>query len=297
MNDVLIIIVTYNRLNLLKRCLNNCNYQSFKSRDIIVIDNNSTDGTFDFLENNGINNIKLNENLGSAMGWNQGLKYALNKNYKYVWLMDDDGYPERTSLQNLLNNFDYQYSCISSLVVCEDDKNKLVFSMPIINRKKFKLNLHKFKKVNLVKQYSKNNLYEFAHLFNGSLIRLNTVKKIGNINNKYFMYGDELDYYFRLSKVGRVVTCVNSLHLHPNVENRKCSKFWIYYYLKNSIIINKKYRNLYFIRSSLIIFLCLYRVLLRNGFRDFFKILFFNKYKFYNAIFNGFIEKIGNELK
>ena len=299
MKDVLIIVVTYNRIKLLKRCLNHCVNIDYNKNDLIVIDNNSSDGTADFLNTHKFNFIKLNKNLGSSMGWYEGIKYALKLNYKYVWLMDDDGYPLKNSLNLLLKNFDNKFSCISSLVVSEDDYNKLVFKMPILNKKINNYLSLKFKtkNVNLIKKYSTNNTYEFAHLFNGSLIRLETIKKIGNVNEKYFMYGDEVDFFYRLKKIGKVVTCHQSLHIHPNVENRKCSKYWIYYYLKNSIIINKKYRNFFILRSLVIILLCILRVLSRNGLKEILSLLFLNKYNFYNAIFNGFRGRIGNDFR
>lgn len=299
MNDVLIIIVTYNRLQLLERCIDYCNKLSFKNRDILVIDNNSNDGTSSYLNKLNILNIRLKNNSGSSVGWNTGIEYALKKNYKYVWLMDDDGYPDKDSLTKLLENFNNDYACISSLVVSEDNPNRLVFSMPIMKNilSLLVFNIYKTKNINFLRKYSKNKIYEFAHLFNGSLIKINTIRKIGNVEKNYFMYGDEVDYFYRLKKVGKVVTFLESFHFHPNVDKRKCSKFWIYYNLKNSIIINKKYRNFFIIRSFLTIILCLYRVTSRNGVLELINILVFNKYKFYAAIINGFKNKIGNDFK
>lgn len=297
MKNVLIIIVTYNRLNLLKRCLDHCKLLEYEDRDIFVVDNNSDDGTSEFLLKNNIKNIKLDGNYGSAKGWYTGLLYALKLNYKFAWLMDDDGFPNKKSLTNLVNSYKDDYSCISSLVVSEDNTNQLVFPMPLLkfNFLSFLLLRFKFKNISILNKYTKNNIYEFAHLFNGSLINIKTVKKIGNVDQNYFMYGDEVDYFHRLKKVGKVVTNTKSIHYHPDVIKRKCSKFWIYYYVKNSIIINYKYKNLSTLRSIIIIILSLYRIINRNGFKEFLNILFLNKYKFYNAIFYGFKNKIGND--
>jgi len=189
----------------------------------------------------------------------------------------------------------------NDIILCEqlaeDNTNQLVFPMPLLkfNFLSFLLLRFKFKNISILNKYTKNNIYEFAHLFNGSLINVKTVKKIGNVDQNYFMYGDEVDYFHRLKKVGKVVTNTKSIHYHPDVIKRKCSKFWIYYYVKNSIIINYKYKNLSSLRSIIIIILSLYRIINRNGFKEFLNILFLNKYKFYNAIFYGFKNKIGND--
>ena len=293
---VLIIIVTFNRVNLLKRCLKYCLNQNYKNFEILIIDNCSNDGTTQYLKENNFNYIKLKYNSGSAGGWYEGIKFALDKNYDFVWLMDDDGFPQEFSLDRLMNKYEKSYSCISSLVVSENNKGKLVFPMPKFSKRKLNISfLTKFTNTETLKKYSKKNIYDFAHLFNGSLIEINKIKRIGNINKEYFMYGDELDYYFRLKKIGKVVTCLESLHFHPDVSNRKCSKFWVYYYLKNSIIINYKYNSFSFFRSLIIILLCLIRVFYRNGIIDFLKMIFSNKYNFYKAIYFGFRNKLGND--
>ena len=48
-NTVTIVVVTYNRKELLKECINNILNQSFKDFSLIVIDNSSTDGTYDYI--------------------------------------------------------------------------------------------------------------------------------------------------------------------------------------------------------------------------------------------------------
>ena len=110
------IIVTHNRSKLLKRCLINLKKQSKKVDKILVIDNGSTDNTQEVLSELKIDSIKQ-ANLGSAGGWNTGLKYALKYNFDAAWLMDDDGYPDKKAYQILKNSFTKNMSCISSFVV------------------------------------------------------------------------------------------------------------------------------------------------------------------------------------
>ena len=97
---ILSIIVTYNRLSLLKNCIKAINHQTRKTNDLLIIDNGSTDGTDIYLKKNGINNIRQ-KNLGSAGGWHAAINYFLNNNYDAIWMMDDDGYPDADSLRLL----------------------------------------------------------------------------------------------------------------------------------------------------------------------------------------------------
>mgnify|MGYP002225457635 CR=1 FL=1 len=94
MNDVVAIVVTYNRLELLKECIQALQSQSL-ALDILVVDNNSNDGTRGYnwklaLTNKNIIYKNTGENLGGAGGFNFGLKIAAKMDYEYVWIMDDD---------------------------------------------------------------------------------------------------------------------------------------------------------------------------------------------------------------
>ena len=50
------VVVTYNRLNLLKECVTALVGQSYKDMDILIVDNKSTDSTRDYLEHISDNN-------------------------------------------------------------------------------------------------------------------------------------------------------------------------------------------------------------------------------------------------
>ena len=62
---ILTALITHNRLELLKRCVNSLENQSFKDHEILVINNSSTDGTEEYLKSKNINTI-TQSNSGSA---------------------------------------------------------------------------------------------------------------------------------------------------------------------------------------------------------------------------------------
>lgn len=88
-----IITPTYNRLNLLKETLNSLLTQSCeKAHELIVVDDGSEDGTWEFLENlvkkyRHIRVFKHPENLGVSEARNTGLK---NSTGKYIFYLDSD---------------------------------------------------------------------------------------------------------------------------------------------------------------------------------------------------------------
>ncbi len=293
--NILAIVVTHNRLNYLKRLIDSLQNQARKIDDILIVNNSSTDGTLEYLK---LNNLKYitQENNGSASGWNTGIKYALNHHYDYVWMMDDDGFPDLNSLKILLENINLNHSSLSSVVLKENKKNELVFPMPKLNKLSNPIIFPLFRKYKKINDLNKKHsvFYNYAHFFNGSLISIDCIKKIGNVYKDYIIYGDEVDYFYRLRSVGLVQTCLLSYHFHPDVSKRIISHRSAYYYLRNSIIINYKYIDKPNIRSILNIFILFYRLFNRNGIINSLTFLFnYKKNMFLLALIDAFQKRLG----
>ena len=295
---IIAVVVTHNRSTLLKRCIKNIKAQSLLPNEILVINNGSTDNTETVLNKLKIKTI-TQKNIGSAGGWEKGIDYAIKKKFDAVWLMDDDGYPDKYSLENLKNSLKAKISCISSILVKENDTETFVFPYPAINKKNRPAIFTWPRKIMNKKDLEKrsiNNNYPFAHLFNGALVSMKAIKRIGNVNKNYFIYGDELDYFFRLSRVGDVFSNTKAIHYHPDVNKRTYSPMKIYFYLKNTLIINKIYYKNSILRQISQIINILSIILRRNGILFFLNLIFGKHYKLIPiAIYRGIKGKIGND--
>ncbi|MCX2697843.1 glycosyltransferase [Ochrobactrum chromiisoli] len=97
------VVVTYNRLEKLRECLEALGRQTGRLRHIHVVDNNSTDGTREWLVSNSqrLNLVLhlLDYNGGGAGGFNAGIRAATKVGADWVWVMDDDVVPEPDCLQ------------------------------------------------------------------------------------------------------------------------------------------------------------------------------------------------------
>ena len=97
------VVVTYNRLELLTRCLDHLERQARPPDAILVVDNASTDGTEEMLARRpGVEVMRLERNLGGAGGFERGLEAAHAKGFDWLWLLDDDTLPEERCLEALL---------------------------------------------------------------------------------------------------------------------------------------------------------------------------------------------------
>lgn len=92
-----VIIVTFNRANLLNELLKSLQKQSFKDFEIIVVDNNSKDNTKEIIISYNFLYIKLIKNFGASIGRNIGLKYAEGE---IVCFLDDDAIVDETFVES-----------------------------------------------------------------------------------------------------------------------------------------------------------------------------------------------------
>lgn len=210
------IIVTFNRKELLLANIEKLLTQTVQS-DIYIIDNKSTDGTYQYLIDNGIiSNVNLyyyctEKNIGGAGGFAYGLRLAFENDYKFAWLMDDDGYPfENVTLNNLLEAYkllNTEKLILNSLVI-EKEQDRLTFGL------KGEFNIKKIQDM-----ANKNMIFDEINPFNGTLIPRSVIKKIGYPRADFFINYDEVEYISRAKKEGiRVVTIVNSYYYHPAHE-------------------------------------------------------------------------------
>jgi len=96
-----VIIPTFNRLDLLKRAIDSILNQSIKPYDIIVVDDGSTDGTSDMIQQK-YKSIKLiqQKNSGVSVARNNGIKNAQGD---WIALLDSDDEWKKNKLEEQVN--------------------------------------------------------------------------------------------------------------------------------------------------------------------------------------------------
>jgi len=102
------VVVTRNRFQLLKRCLNGLLNQTSPPDTLIIIDNGSEDETpslftkGDFAGDDRILYVRIEGNTGGAGGFHTGIARAMALGCDWIWVMDDDGCPEPNTLECLM---------------------------------------------------------------------------------------------------------------------------------------------------------------------------------------------------
>jgi len=101
--NVFCIIVTYNGMKWIDRCISDLGKSSLQT-NIVVVDNNSTDGTVDFIVNNfpAVQLIETGKNLGFGQGNNVGLSIAIAERADHIFLLNQDAYVEADTIEKLV---------------------------------------------------------------------------------------------------------------------------------------------------------------------------------------------------
>ena len=184
---ITIIIPTYNRKVLLKKCINSLINQSYKDFEIIVVDDGSTDGTKDLIKNYEQIRYLRQENKGPGNARNLGIK---NAGGSIIAFTDDDCIPDKDWLKNALHYFDDP--AVIGVEGKTLKKGKLTpTSIPIINEYGGK--------------YSTCNMF----------YRLSLLKEIGGFDKRFRFSGEDSNLARRALKKGKIVFAKDVKVVHP----------------------------------------------------------------------------------
>jgi GT2 family glycosyltransferase len=193
-STVALLMVTYNRQDLLSQILNSI--QSFKwdVTHFIIVDNASNDDTAAILEQykneSDLSILTLDENIGHGAGLAIGLDFikVQNPNLEYVIFLEDDSIPQAGYLEFLLGKIQKtDFSMVSSAgsLVSLGKRTKL--------------------------QPSESEILEadFA-LFDGAIARFQDLLKVGFPVKDWFMMFDDFEYCHRIRKAGLKIGVVSN---------------------------------------------------------------------------------------
>lgn len=195
------VVVTYNRIDLLKECINALEEQKVEC-DILIVNNNSDDGTREWIkeymrDHKNVFCHSLKKNTGGAGGFNHGMKWAVQAGYDYVWIMDDDCIVKEDSLEKLLEadkllGGPENYGFLSSVVLWTDGKEC------IMNRQKIVKSFYRH--VELMK----HGIVQIQQAtFVSLLFPKETILKFGLPIKEYFIWGDDIEYTRRIALRGK----------------------------------------------------------------------------------------------
>lgn len=217
------VIVTYNRKELLGENIRLLLRQTKLIDKIFIVDNCSTDGTAEYLQENGWKKskrfvyIKTESNIGGAGGFYTGTKAAFDAGADWLVLMDDDGrMADEYTMEHLYTVAEQLYR-----EGCGDKKlfiNALVQQGDMLS---FKMGA-KYT-VKQAVESARNGILEWeANPFNGTMVSRELIAAIGYPNREFFIKGDEVDYKQRtLDAGGYIATVTDARYIHPRPDTKE----------------------------------------------------------------------------
>lgn len=256
MERIVAITVTYNRTSTLFRCLESLCKQTKPVYKILIIDNNSGIKEKEILKQfadkyDCIDVLWLSENTGGAGGFEAGMKAARERyDADWYWIMDDDAYPCPDCLEQLLN---YQQHLPNVGGICP-----LIYG---IDLQEYQFYHHKrlegwmLNERQIVYKYEEleDVVQVDANAFVGPLFSRKAVEAVGIADGSLFIYGDDTEYTYRVSRKFGVYVVRNAIieHQDPPLSNNYMAPdaWWKEYYsIRNKYFLIREFKNNVIIR-------------------------------------------------
>lgn len=256
---VIAVVVTFNRVNLLRKVLDSLLLQTHKVDKILIIDNNSSDETRDMVLSRNQDSViyhNTGANLGGAGGFYQGFILASSFDYDCLWLMDDDLLPENNCLEELIKSDNT--GIIQPLRYNMDGSCAELSPLSYDLETFFKL---KPKGISIKDYLAKGEIISEAIPiqaipFEGPLIHKNAIDRIGLPDPRFFIFCDDIDYSIRARKADVAIVCepkARATRLLVNNQSNDMLSWKGYFMLRNLFHLYKKHGSNSFTRFKPVI--------------------------------------------
>jgi rhamnopyranosyl-N-acetylglucosaminyl-diphospho-decaprenol beta-1,3/1,4-galactofuranosyltransferase len=211
------VVVTYNRKALLRECLAALQAQLRDEDEILVVDNASSDGTSELLDKEfpDVQRLTLPENVGGSGGFYEGMKWAYERGFDWLWLMDDDGRPAPDCLARLLAHRRPN----TVIVPLQHDSGGRLYGIAKWQKRSIDVTAE------IVAQ-KQPVIGSYLFAFVGPLVPRTAIEQVGLPNKDFFIWFDDAEYSLRLSSKGVQVEVVpDALFFHNMGENARVVRF------------------------------------------------------------------------
>lgn len=227
-----VIIVNYNGLRHLEKCLTSLEKQTFIHFEVIFVDNGSTDGSVDYVKKYfpDIQIVELDKNKGFCRGNNWGLKYSSGD---FIALLNNDTQLDIKWLEEL-DRAVRKKSDVGIFASCLIN----YYSRDIIDTAGDGYDIcgvgFKIGEGQQVRKFQKER-YVFGACAGAALYSRAMINEIGFLDNRFFAYGEDLDLSFRAKLAGYKCLYVPKAKVYHKINQTsgKRSDFILYQTRRN----------------------------------------------------------------
>lgn len=218
MRRIAAVVVTYNRKEKLRNCIEAiCRQTASEHPEIFIVDNNSSDGTAEMVrdivsaheQDTRIIYRNTGYNSGGAGGFCYGIRKAVEAGYTHLWLMDDDCVPEEAALEEFLKydaEHSGEYGFLSSKVLWTDGS----LCTMNVQRETVTRNLG-----SMPDTCTGIEMASFVSLF----LPADVVRDVGLPFREFFIWSDDWEYTRRISAKYPCMVVPSSVVVHDTPVN------------------------------------------------------------------------------
>lgn len=238
MSGIGVVVVTYNRMEKLKKALHSYEQQSRRPDYMIVVNNCSTDGTQEYLDSwekqrDGMLRcvVTLCENVGGSGGFYEGLKIAKGFSADWIWVADDDAYADVRAIE-LLEYYIEKLRGQNIVAVCGSVwmKGEIDIWHRRVLLKHGMIREKKIQKEEYEKELFRIDLFSYV----GTALSKAAVVQAGLPNSEYFIAYDDSEHSLRMKEYGDIY-CVPVIRVIHDTEADGCITWKTYYGIRNKI--------------------------------------------------------------
>lgn len=239
-----VLIVVHNRKADLLRLLASLFRSDYRSFDVLVLDDHSSEDLSEVGRDFPLEYIRLSENVGFVAGMSKGLRHLLQKErYSYLWVLDSDLEVAPDALRHLVaaSVADEKIGVAGCVIYNTYRRNVVVESGADVNLRTGVVtarncnvsnpSLEKFIEVDFI-----------ASGGGGSLINVQALQATGLHDNRYCFLWEDTDFGLLLKNVGfRSVVVTDALVYHPPFTEKRNPNIYAYYGVRNPLLTVAKY--------------------------------------------------------
>lgn len=229
-----IIVLSYKNVNDTIDCINSLkslNNKHAKTIKIILVDNSPNKSFLDTIKShiNGFESIYLEENNGYSAGNNVGIRMAIAQGCDYILILNNDTIVEPDFLDELLECYNEDVGIVAPVILRFDDKKNWSTG-------------GKYRKLlcNYIMLRDNLSYNREAEFINGCcfLASRQIFEEVGFLSEKYFMYGEDADFCYQLTKHGykNVVAYKSIIYHKVSASTGIGSLFQTYYIYRNRLL-------------------------------------------------------------
>lgn len=304
--SVFVIILNWNHKEDLIETMNSFIRQDYRNLSIVIVDNNSTDDSIEYVSKNfpAVFIIRNNENLGWAGGNNVGIDYCLKRGADFIILSNNDIYIEDTELiSKIMHSFSSVEGNLNLGIYGVSERN--YYDREIIRSNGWTM-YPKYEKFGLIFNKSRKktdiqNVFLKPVDFVGGffmMFKKDVFMQVGRFDPNYFMYGEETDFSLRAWDYGYGSYVNTELTVYHKVAKSSGdnSAFMVYYQTRNLLYLIRKNRERI---TAPLIYMIIYhvdilKIILKNLLKK--KSLGDSKSKIIISVLVGFLHSIQGKM-